>query len=91
MSLFFFFFFFFFFFKLSWKGYQLFAAAVVESVMEANGLGPVGLLPMEESDLGPYRVQFGPLWTDFTAKEYTSFFIYAVPQLDTSCVLEKKN
>ena len=47
-------------------------------------------LPMEESDLGPYRVQFGPLWTDFTAKEYTSFFIYAVPQLDTSCVLERK-
>ena len=54
---------------MSWKGCQLFAAAVVESVMEANGLGPVGLLPREESDLGPYRVQFGPLWTDFTAKE----------------------
>ena len=44
--------------------------------MEANGLGPVGLLPREESDLGPYCVQFGPLWTDFTAKEYTSFFLY---------------
>ena len=80
----------FFLFFLSWKGCQLFAAAVVESVMEANGLGSVGLLPREESDLGPYRVQVGPLWTDFTAKKYTSFFIYAVPQLDTSCVLEKK-
>ena len=81
----------FFLFFLSWKGCQLFAAAVVESVMEANGLGSVELLPREESDLGPYRVQVGPLWTDFTAKEYTSFFIYAVPQSDTSCVLEKKN
>ena len=76
---------------MSWKGCQLFAAAVVESVMEANGLGSVGLLPREESDLGPYLVQVGPLWTDSTAKEYTSFFIYAVPQFDTSCVLEKKN
>ena len=33
----------------------------LESVMEANGLDPVGLLPREESDLGPYRVQCGPL------------------------------
>ena len=47
----------FFLFFLSWKSCQLFAAAVVEYVMEANGLGPVGLLPREESDLGPCHVQ----------------------------------
>ena len=70
---------------MSWKGCQLFAAAFVESVMEANNLGPVGT-GQGRSLIWVHTVcNLGHFGLTLLLKN-TSFFIYAVPQLDKSCV-----